>query len=274
MISVIINVDTRPVRLEFQGLKQGVSSRDFLVEGVRNKKKFFQTRPDTEFIVFVDEHEPLTNEQYSKLHAIADCVVVRRHSKRYREADPFHKFNDINYIQALAMARGEYIAHFDQDMAAFCANGSTIDWMINVLNKGEYRYISYPSANSPHPCAAPEYEGKFWASTRFFMCKREEFKFDVLEQAIREPEWFYEAYDRPPRINPWTEQFLGIMADYKVLYPHVDLDQWMVFPWMTYRDGTLEKLNSMPHLDVANAVRRAGGEGVFYDGVDVNLLGI
>jgi len=274
MISVVLNVDTRPVRSTFQGLHKGVSSRDFLrTPGLINKRNFFKGH-EIELIVFVDEHDPLTAEEYFDLHTHADCVVVRKHRKYYRGSEPFSAFNDVNYLQALSMARGEYVAHFDQDMAAFSADPSTVDWMLHTLEFNHARFISYPSVNHPAPCHAPEYENKWWASTRFFICKRETLDFTVLERALRDPQWFYSTYDRPPRENPWTEQFLGIMAKYAVLYPHPNLESWAVFPWMTYRDGTLEKLNAMSHNEVAAAIHRAGGAGAFYDGVDVNLMGL
>ncbi len=274
MISIIFNADTRPVCSEFQGLHKGVRSRDFIGRAaLENKRKFFEGF-ESELIAFIDEHEPLTHEQYDVLHECCDCVVVRKHSRYYRGHNPFAKFNDVNYLQALSMARGEYICHFDQDMYAFRSSKAPIEWMIDEVNSGRHRIVSHPSRNAPAPCHAPEYEGKFWASTRFFFCKREEFDFTVLERAIRDPEWFYGAYDRPPRINPWTEQFLGVMAGYSVIYPPPDIRSWAVFPWMHYKDGAIEKLNGMLPEEVFYAIGKAGGDGVFYDGADVNLMGI
>ncbi len=274
MISVVLNCDTRPVSLAFQGLHKGVRSRDFLgTAGLLNKRNFFKGH-DIELIVFVDEHEPLTEAEYYALHTHADCVVIRKHSKYYRGANPFSAFNDCNYLAALSQARGEFVCHMDQDMAAFSRDSSVVQWMLDHVGRGDHRFISYQSVNYPAPCHAPEYENKWWASTRFFFCKREELDFTVLERAMREPQWFYKTYDRPPRENPWTEQFLGVLANYSVLYPPPALDDWAVFPWMNYRDGALEKLNDMSHEDVAAAINRAGGAGTFYDGVDVNLMGI
>lgn len=272
LISVILNLDTRPVCSEFQGLHKGVRSRDFIGKSnLENKRKFFEGF-NIEVIAHIDEHEPLTREQYDTLHDLCDCVVVRKHTKYYRGADPFHKFNDISYIQALSLARGEYVAHFDQDMAAFTYDRSIIDWMHDEVNSGRHKFVCNPSTCSPAPCFAPEYENKWWASTRFFFCKREQIDITALERAIRDPEWAYTTYDRPPRINPWTEAFLGIMANYSVIYPPVELDRWAVFPWMNYRDGVLERMNQMPYSEVALRLRAAGGDGIFWDGVDSNLL--
>lgn len=274
MISCVLNVDTRPVSLEFQGMHKGVRSRDFLgTAGLLNKRNFFKGH-DIELIVFLDEHEPLTEAEYYALHTHADCVVIRKHSKYYRGANPFHKFNDISYIQALSMARGDVVAHFDGDMAAFCADSSPIDWMLDEVGSGRHKFVCYPSRCSPAPCEAPAYQNKWWASTRFFVCQRESIDITALEHAIREPEWAYATYDRPPVINPWTEAFLGIMANYSVLYPPPNIASWAVFPWMTYKEGTMEKLNAMPYPEIAAAINRAGGDGVFWDGVDVNLMAL
>jgi len=273
-ISIIFNADTRPVCSEFQGLHKGVRSRDFIGRAsLLNKRTFFREF-DTELIAFIDEHEPLTHEQYDTLHELCDCVVVRKHSRHYRGWEPFGPFNDINYLQALSMARGEFVAHFDQDMAAFAFDRCPVVWMVDEVASGRHKFVCYPSPCSPAPCHAPEYENKWWASTRFFMCKRETLDFTVLERAIREPQWLYSTFDRPPRENPWMEQFLGILAGYSVIYPPVDLSSWAVFPWMIYRDGALEALNAMPYEAVRWCIEKAGGPGVFYDGADVNLMGI
>ncbi len=273
-ISVAFNADTRPVCPEFQGLHKGVRSRDFIGRAaLENKRRFFDGF-DIELIAFIDEHESLTHEQYDTLHELCDCVVVRKHSRYYRGYNPFNAFNDVSYLQCMAMARGDIICHLDQDMFAYRSSRAPIDWMVNEVVSGLHKFVSYPSQNSPAPCHAPEYENKWWISTRFFLCLRESIDFTVLERAIREPQWLYETYDRPPRENPWTEQFLGIMAGYSVIYPPVDLRSWAVFPWMNYADGAIAKLNSMQPEEVFYAIEKAGGPGVFYDGADVNLMGI
>lgn len=272
-ISLVINTDTRPVCNQFEGMWKGVRSRDFLTHGVRNKKAFFNGF-DIETIVHCDEHEPLTPEQYEELHSLCDCLVIRKHSKYYRGANPFNAFNDISYIQALSMSRGTHVVHVDQDMAMFTADGSIVEWMAYEIDNGPWRAVSYPSVNSPAPAHAPEYGNKWWCSTRFFMVKREELDFTTLERAVMQNDWFYNAFDRPPRINPWLEQFLGVMLGYKVLYPSPDVDRWCVFPWMTYRDGLLEKMGNLPYSEIAAAIHRCGGAGAFYDGVSHELLGI
>lgn len=272
MISIVINADTRPVRNEFGGMFNGVRSRDFIGRSaLENKRKFFSGF-DAELIVHIDEHEPLTNEQYSALHELCDCVVVRKHSKYYRGANPFGSFNDVSYLQALSMARGTHVAHFDQDMVASTSDDSIVNWMFDTVDSGEKKFVCYPSTCSPAPCHAPEYNNQWWVSTRFFFCRRESLELDVLERAIREPQWLYETVSRPPRENNWTEGFLGVMSGHSVIYPKPEIDRWAIFPWMSYRDGLMDKINAMSHGGVADLIHRAGGDGVFYDGVDANLL--
>jgi len=272
MISIVLNADTRPVDLEFQGLTKGPRSRDFISRSaLENKRKFFEGF-DIEMIVHLDEHEPLSHEQYDVLHELCDAVVVRKHTRHYRDCDPFNGFNDINYLQALSMARGSYVAHFDQDMMAFAKDKSAVQMMMAEVDSGRYKFICNPSVNTPHPCHAPEYVGKFWASTRFFFCKRESLDLGALEHAIREPQWLYENYGRPPRENNWTEGFLGVLSNYSVLYPKPEIDSWAIFPWMKYVDGTIDRLSTMPYGQVASLIYKAGGDGIFWDGIDATKL--
>lgn len=274
MISVLINMDTRPVHPEFQGMWNGVRSRDFIsAAAIINKRKFFEGYP-IEICCHVDCHEDLTNKEFDVLYAHADAVTVRRHSKHYRGFEPFNAFNDVNYLQTFAMARGDYVAHFDQDVAAFKGSKDVLDWMFEQIDSGAYKFVCYPSPHSPHPCVAPNYEGKFWASTRFFLTKRDSIKLDDLERAIRDNKWFFEKYGTPPVVNPWTEAFLSQMNDWSVIYPPVVLHQWAVFPWTRYKDGTLEKMNGLSYPQIHAALERAGGSGIFWDGCNSDLLGI
>lgn len=273
-ISIILNTDSRPVNPEFTGMWNGVRSRDFLERpNLENKLKFFDGF-DVELIVFLDRHEDLTHEQYDTLHSMADCLVVRKHSRYYRGADPFSAFNDVNYLQAFSMARSNMIAHFDHDVAAFRSEKSVVDGLVDEVESGRHKFVCYPSPQSPHPCDAPSYQNQWWASTRFFLTKRDTLILDDLERAIRDNEWFYAKYGRPNVVNPWTESMISQMAGYSVLYPPVDLDKWAVFPWKQYDDGMLQMLNNMPHAAIADALRRAGGCGIFWDGVESRLLGV
>lgn len=271
-VSIILNADTRPVCPEFQGMWNGVRSRDFIsAANLINKRKFFEGY-ETELIVFIDEHEPLTQSEYDALHQHCDCLVVRKHSKYYRGNDPFGPFNDVNYWQAFAMCRSDYIAHFDQDVVAFKRSKDVLDWMFDEIDSGRHKFVCYPSPHSPDPCVNEKYQGKFWASTRFFLAKRDAIKLDDLERGIRDNTWFFEKYGTPPVVNPWTESFLSQMNGFSVIYPPVALHQWAVFPWAKYIDGTIEKMNGMEYAQIHAALERAGGSGIFWDGADSSLM--
>ena len=269
MISVITNVDTRPPRGEHDGLFAGTVSRDYLVDGLLNKKKFFQGF-DCEFIIFIDEHQKIDALTLDTLREHADTIVLSKHSKHYRGIDPFGPFNDINYLRAFAMARGDTICHFDQDVAAFTSSPNEIAAILNLVESGQRKFVSLPSSCSPHPVHDDSFQNKWWASTRFFICKRQAIDLTALEHAIREPQWAYEVFGTPPRQHPWTEHFLALMNDFSVYYPPIELDKWAVFPWAKYTQGTLAKLNAMPYGEVAKRLYASGG--LPYDGVDAELL--
>lgn len=269
MISVIINVDTRPPRGEHNGLFAGTVSRDFLVDGLINRIKFFKGF-DCEFIVFIDEHQKVDALTLDTLREHADTIVLSKHSKHYRGNDPFGPFNDINYLRAFAMARGDTICHFDQDVAAFTSSPNEIAALIHLVESGQKKFVSLPSPCSPHPVHDDSFQNKWWASTRFFICKREAIDLTALEHCIRDPQWAYDVFGTPPRQCPWTEHFLALMNDFSVYYPPIELDKWAVFPWAKYTQGALAKLNQMPYGDIAKRLHESGG--LPYDGVDSNLL--
>ena len=268
-LSVIINVDTRPSKGEHEGLFAGTVSRDYLVDGLLNKKKFFQGF-DCEFIVFIDEHQKVDALTLDTLREHADTIVLSKHSKHYRGIEPFGPFNDINYLRAFAMARGNTICHFDQDVAAFTSGKEVVENLLTLVESGQHKFVCYPSIHSPHPVHDDSFQNKWWASTRFFICKRAAIDLTALEKCIMEPQWGYQTYGTPPRQCPWTEHFLGLMNGFSVYYPPVELDKWAVFPWAKYTQGTLAKLNQMPYGDIAKRLYESGG--LPYDGVDANLL--
>jgi len=169
LISCIVNVDTRPENDNNQEMFKGVVSRDFLFEGVINKRNLFKGF-DTEFIVFLDEHEPLDEKQIIELREVADTLIIRKHNKEFEDDKNYAAFNDMNYLNALSQARGKYIFHFDGDVAAFTISPEPIQEYIDLLQK--YDYVSYPSMWSPNPVEDSSFGGKYWVSTRFFCCKR------------------------------------------------------------------------------------------------------
>lgn len=240
LISVVINVDTRPENSEQGGMFNGVANIDFLESGILNKKLFFKGL-DAEFIVFVDEHLPIPEKTLEYLRSIVDVLVIRKHTNE-------HAFNDYNYLSALSMARGTYVAHFDQDVAAFTSSAEPIQKMIDLLE--QYKFVSYPSIWSPVAVVDDSFQGAMWASTRFFICKRETIQFDILRKCIEEPEWMYQTYGDSARRCNWLEHFLTKTTGNSVFYPPLEMDKYTIFTWEKYETYTLMRLNKYSYEQI------------------------
>ena len=248
-ISCVINVDTRPERYENEAMFKGCISRDFLFDGVVNKRNLFKEF-DTEFIVFVDEHEPLTEKQLSELKTVSDTLVIRKHNKQFENQDDFAAFNDLNYLQALFQCRGKYVFHFDGDEAAFTSSPEPIREYINLLE--QYDYISYPSAWSPYPTHDEAWQGKFWASTRFFCCKRSTLDISELIKCQLDYDYWVKTYPMP-RVCHWLEHLMASIAWNKgkgVYYPPIDFERLIIFTWGNYHKYTLKRLNNQTFEEV------------------------
>jgi hypothetical protein len=249
LISCVINVDTRPENLENKEMFHGVVSRDFIIDGVINKVNLFKGL-DAEIIVFVDEHEPLTDKELIQLKALTTTLVIRKHNRKFEDNDNFPAFNDFNYIQAIAQARGKYIFHFDGDVAAFAISPEPIQEIIDLLEK--YDYVSYPSLWSPDPVHDASFQGKYWASTRFFACKRETFNIGEIIKCQLDYDYWTKTYPMP-RICHWLEHIIASHAWHKgkgVYYPPVDFSRFILFTWENYHKYTLQRLNSQSFEDV------------------------
>lgn len=260
-ISCVINVDTRPENDTNKEMFKGVVSRDFLYDGVANKRKLFEGF-DAEFIVFVDEHEPLTEKQLADLKEVSDTLVIRKHNKGFEDQENFNAFNDLNYLQALFQARGKYIFHFDGDVAAFSSSPYCIQEYIDLLEI--YDYVSYPSQWSPYPTHDDSFENKYWVSTRFFCCKRSTIDFSEVLKCQLDYDYWKTTYP-VPRLCHWTEHILSSIAHNKgkgVYYPPMDYDKIILFTWENYHKYTLQRLNSQTFDDVKAWVLNKGG--VFY----------
>jgi hypothetical protein len=256
MLSCIINLDTRPQRLAMEQHNAGVTCSDLLVGNILNKRRFFQGF-DAEFIAYIDVHEPVPEDALRELNRLCDCVVLRKHSKKYRGADPFNVFNDIAYLQALSQARGEIVAHFDMDTACFARDKEAVEaWLSNLES---YRFVSYPSPCSPRPVDDASFGKHTWASTRAFACKREWLKFDALERMLREPEWGWEQFGEPVRKLNWLEHMLALSNNESVIYPPRCDDRLLMFCWSAYHRGVMEKLNGMSFDEVKAYADRCGG---------------
>lgn len=248
-ISIIINCDTREEKKEQSGLFSGTVNKDFLTDGIYNKQKFFSGF-DIETIVFIDKHQEIPEKALNYLYRYCDTVVIRKHTNE-------NSFNDYNYLNALSLARGKYVCHCDQDTACFTSSKEPIEQMIKWLE--EYRFVSYPSRWSPRAIDDNSFGQRTWASTRFFMCKRESLKLDELKRCIEEPNYGYEKYGDSPRRCNWLEHFLTLTNNDSCYYPPINLDTHAIFSWSKYEELTLMRLNELPYPDVKRFIDERGG---------------
>ncbi len=250
-LSIIINADTRPQRDSFGGNNlMGVCNSDFLIDGVLNKQKFFEGF-DIETVLFVDEHGTLDTDTLNKLKEITDTLVIRKHTEWNLYADDY-------YIQALELARGDYVFHFDQDTAAFTSSQEPINYLIGLLE--QYDYVSYPSHWSPIAVHDESFD-YVWASTRFFCCKRETLDFTELRKCLGDYEYAFATYPASRKLG-WTEHYLGLIAKYKgkgVFYPPMEYDKYLIFCWGRYQNGLLKELNNNNYNGVLPFVLSRGG---------------
>lgn len=259
MISVVINADSRPnadaevstTGDSGKGSLQGVRSYDFLTDGVRNKLQFFSGYK-IELILCVDEHEPLPDAVRSDIHEMVlrkeiDTFICQPHERTSRF------WYDKITVAALKLATGDYVAHFDQDCAAFRdPNSDIIVHYLHWLNVGECKFVCQPTT------MAKEDHKMYWASTRFFICKRETLDFEKLDEAVSNENARFAKYGHAPAL----EHVLGRMAGKDgVLYPPANWDDYMIFSWSRYHRGLLKQLNGMPYQAVRDYVLGCGLHG-------------
>lgn len=238
MISVVINADTRIGYKEPQstvgdygaGSLQGVRSIDFLTEGVKNKMNYFRGH-DCQCVLYIDKHEDIEPSLMQEIESIVysygnNSKVIFKDHDRTR-----HRWNDYLYIEALKLAEGDYVVHFDNDANAFRTDDAdVIEKYFYWLDNG-YKYICQPSD------LTYEQHGMYWASSRFFICKRETLDLRLIERYLFTP--------LNGKHSPCFEHAIGILAgEGTVLYPPRDDDKYIVFSWARYFGGTLQKLNS------------------------------
>jgi len=264
MISIAINLDTRPGFLEQkteQGtMLNGTRSLDFFTDGILNKVRFFEGH-DIEVTVFIDVHDPLPTETEEWLltqhfRGLINNLVFNKHTEQYL-GEFFPKFNDLNFLNAMILTRGDYLVHFDGDMAAFIKDRNVIKEWLSWLDSGRFDFICYPSQYSPAPAVDGRYKSYWWSSTRFFICKREFIDYTEIIKCLRSSEYLYGKYgtENEPR-NPWLEHVLGMMAggQERVFYPPIQSKRYLMFSWSRYFSGVLAKLNEWPYEKVVEYV--------------------
>ena len=252
MISVVINTDTRvgfdqpSISVgEFEnGQPNGARSIDFLTEGIKNKMNFLRGQ-EAQCILYIDEHLPIPDGLFMDIvdlvHSYGNNSQVICHPNNRT----IYRWNDHIYINALKLAEGDYVVHFDGDGNAFRSDESNIieqyfDW----LNNG-YKYICQPI----HPLQTEKW---YHASTQFFICKRETLDFKEIEMNL------YSSSVNGKYVA-CLEHLLGALAgDGTVLYPPRNLDEYMIFCWRKYESGLLKKLNEMPYQEVKDFILKCG----------------
>jgi hypothetical protein len=255
-ISVVINADTRRGYLTDEkssigdyapGGQEGSRSSDFLIEGVKNKMDFFRGYK-TQCVLYIDKHEEIPDDLLKEMSDLVNSygnnskLITKEHNRTR------HRWYDYIYIEALKQADGDYVAHFDTDTAAFRTDDCDIvERYIKWLDAG-YKYVCYPTSKQPND--------DYWASTRFFICKKETLNCEELEKCI-DNNYLYANYGRI-RYDPFpcvAEHTIGLMVkEGEILYPTREDDKYIIFCWSTYFKGTLKKLINMPVENAINEI--------------------
>jgi len=244
-VSVVVNVDSRPENGTNKEMFNGCVNRDFLVDGLINKRNLFKGF-DFELICFLDEHEPVDDKTISHMREVCDTLIIRKHDKRFEDIDNFAAFNDFNYIQALSQCRGKYVFHFDGDVAAFTESPEPIREIINKLE--EVKFVSYPSIWSPYPVEDSSFEGYFWISTRFFACKRSSLDLTEIIKCQLDYDYWKEKYPRA-RLCHWLEHIL-LQKKEDVYYPPLNFERFILYTWNNYEKYILQRLNNQTFEEV------------------------
>jgi len=248
-VSVVVNVDSRPENGTNKEMFKGVVNRDFLVDGLINKRNLFKGF-DFELICFLDEHEPVDDKTISHMREVCDTLIIRKHDKRFEDIDNFAAFNDLNYLQTLFHARGKYLWHFDGDVAAFTESPEPIKEYHALLE--QYDYVSYPSIWSPNPVEDASFGGKYWVSTRFFCCKRSTLNLGEILKCQLDYDYWKTTYP-VPRLCHWTEHILSSISwniGKGVYYPPLNFERFILYTWNNYEKYILQRLNNQTFEEV------------------------
>lgn len=256
ILSIVINGDTRigwltkessSIGENHPGGQDGARSVDFLLEGVKNKMNFFRGHK-TQCILYVDLHEPIPDEFFKQMYDLVESygnnskLIIKEHNRTR------HRWYDYIYIEALKEADGDYIVHFDTDTAAFRTDEcDIIERYFKWLDEG-YKYVCYPTEQQPN--------ADYWASTRFFITKRETLHVEDLEDCINN-DYLYKTYGRI-RYDPYPcvlEHSIGLrVKEGEILYPPREDENYIIFCWVTYLKGTLKRLMELPYSEIQKNV--------------------
>lgn len=257
-ISLVYNLDSRPKFLDTMTTTAdadgGCRCIDFFTHGLLNKMEFFFPH-ELEVIVYVDVHEPIPDDvlelfEKMKRDGMIHKLVMKPHTpERFGQAYGKHN-NDLIYAKSLSLATGDYVAHFDSDIVAYKRpEWDAFNEYANWLER--YAYVSIPSLFTPDCLDFNDpmwrHMDYVWASTRFFICKRE--TLPPLEEMLRcfDNRYLKVTYGTTAKPN-CLEHILGVIAgNGNVFYPPMNLYHYLLVSWAAYWRGTIEKLNSMPY---------------------------
>lgn len=277
MISIVINADTRPgqdadmntVGDHGSGSLQGVRSWDFLTELPKTVHKFFKNERHM-VLLDIDIHEPVSEEVMEKfLEMHQEGWFMWRECRSDHSLD---RWNDRIYLSSLQWAASiedehpeewtrtdeRYIVHLDQDCAIFRhPDNDIVDRYLKWLDEG-YKFICQ-STDLPRA-----EHGMWWASTRFFICKRETLDFETLWKVLEDRNSIFNKYPWEGSLpwQPCLEHSLGVMAGQdKVLYPPREdsPEGYTVLSWVRYYKGLLKLMNDSPYAKVQEFVFNVSG---------------
>jgi hypothetical protein len=251
IISLVINCDTRIGYLNDKstigdfggGSLQGVRSLDLLTDGIAQKINFFRGY-NLQVILYIDLHEGIDVAPLLEINDMVNAcgnnskVICKPHNREE------YKWNDKLYIEALRLAEGDYIVHFDGDSNAYRKDDcDIIERYFKWLDEG-YKYICQPWDRIGDPM--------YHASTRFLICKRETLDLPQIEKAI------YWGEVNGLR-NPCLEfTIAGLAGSETVLYPPREDSDYIVFCWARYYGGLLKHLNNLSYEGVKEYILGCG----------------
>lgn len=225
---------------------EGCRSVDFITEATIARQRFLESPlvDEVETIICIDVHEPIPSWVYERLFEISNCYVVTDQHDRHR-----HRWNDYIYIHALRQATGDLVAKWDGD----CIGYRHPDF--DVLTY----YFDFLSNGAAYVCQQtkliPEVEPMWWASTRFFLCRRETLDLDEAARCIDDD---YRRAKYGPKHCPCLEHCLGLMCGERVIYPPEKNSDFIVWNWVQYYLNCIPKLNNMPYADILQYVHDCG----------------
>jgi hypothetical protein len=238
----------------------GTKSVDYLKEGVDNKLNFFRGY-EIESHLYIDVHEKIGKDLLWDISQRVDDLTLHKHVEHFEGFNYFPKHIDLNILAAISAARGDYIVHFDWDMAAFRRDDSqVIERWIGWLEANKYDYISYPSKATPHAVKDKDFTYD-WASSRFFICKREILDHSEIIRCLKNADYLFDRYapKDTTRKCGWLEHIQGMMAGKgRVFYPPMQIGDHMIFSWSNYFNGIFAHLNGLPYEGVEKYVQRCG----------------